>query len=214
MKSSIMTVVAVAAAIFFTASASAETRYFTKTRGDKFISTMTISEKSIPGGFEARFGEGNKYEIHTMNSARMTTALRIVNPEKDTDVTVTLKDGLFHFKGKVRGKNVDKTEKSSGDPWYQNPEINGLKFLKGKKDFRIQVIRPTEVDRFTLKSTDKGTETIDGFTVTHIVNTNVGAFAGAWKCSYCFDVNTNEFVLYKSVEGAPGTPETKIVIKK
>lgn len=208
------TIFAVLLAALTIIPASAGTRTFTKTKGGKFVSTMTISEKSISGGYEAKFSEGSKYEIHTMDSKRMTTSLRIVNPGQKTDVTVTLKDGLFHFVGKIKGKDVDRTEKSSGDPWYQNPEINGLKFLKGKKDFKIQVIRPTEVDRFTLKSTDKGTETIDGFTVTHIMNTNIGAFAGAWKCSYCFDAKTGEFVLYKSVEGAPGTPETKIVINK
>lgn len=208
------TAMAVIATVICTIPAFAQTKTYQKTLGGKPKSTLTLSERRSGDKIIATLTEGSKIEIHTMDAGRKTLSFQIIDKSKNTDALVVLKDGIYTFSGQFKGKKVDRTEKSGGNPWYQNPLINGVKMFKGKTNFRIECIRPTEFDRFTLKCDDKGTQTIDGFEVTQITNSNVGAFAGAWTCSYCFDVNTGEFVLYKSVEGAPGTPETKITIKR
>lgn len=202
------------ATILSAAPAFAQARTYQKTLGGKPKSTLTISESKSGDNYIAKITEGSKVEIHTMDASRKTIAFQIIDKSNGTDAKVTLQDGIYTFTGQFKGKKIDRTEKTNGYPWYQNPKINGVKFFKGKKGFKFECIRPTEFDRFTLKSEDKGTQTIDGMTVTQILNSNTGPFAGAWTASYCFDVNTGLFVLYKSVEGAPGTPETKIIIKQ
>lgn len=199
-------------AVICAAPAFAQTRTYQKTLGGKPKSALTISETKSGDNYIAKIVEGSRVEIHTMDASRKTVAFQIIDKSDGTDAKVSLKDGIYTFTGQFKGKKIDRIEKSNGHPWYQNPKINGVKLFKGKTGFKIECIRPTEFDRFTLKSDDKGTQVIDGFTVTQIQNTNTGAFAGIWTASYCFDVNTGVFVLYKSVEGAPGTPETKITI--
>lgn len=178
------------------------------------MSTITMSESRSGDRTVARVTEGKRIEIHTMDADRTTISFQVIDPDKGTDATVTLNGGIYTFKGKLNGKTIDKTEKSSGHPWYQNPEINGIHLFKGKQNLKYDAIRPDNLDLSTLKSTDKGTQTIDGMVVTQLLTTNTGPFAGVWTCSYCFDPKTGVFVLYKSVEGAPGTPETKIRIKQ
>lgn len=201
-------------ALFAASNASAQQRTYIKTLGDKQISTITMSESRNGDKIIARVTEGRRVEIHTMDAGRTTIAFQVIDPDKRTDATVTLNSGIYTIKGKLNGKAIDRTEKGSGNPWYQNPEINGVHLFKGKQNLKYEAIRPDNLDLSTLKNTDKGTQTIDGMEVTQLLTTNTGPFAGVWTCSYCFDPKTGVFVLYKSVEGAPGTSETKIRIKK
>ena len=155
---------------------------------------------------------GSQTEYYTSDANGRTIGWRLVDSSDGTDVSVSLKDGKYILTGTFKGEKVNRTEKSKGNPWFQKIEMNGLGILKGKKDFKYECISARDLKFIVMSATDKGQEKAGGFDCIKIKSTLAsGIFSGMWSCWFYFDIKTSEFVVYKSVEGGPGTPETTIV---
>lgn len=212
MKKSILILALAAIVTVLSIPSAAQSRSYIKTCG-KRTTNITWSGGKSGSGYKYTITTGSQKEYFTMDSQKRTTEWRLVNESKDTDFTVTLSGGVYTFTGKKKGKEVNKTEKSSGQPWYQNIELNGSSVLGGKSNVKFECIRPDNLDLHTMQVTDKGVMEVEGFKAKLLKATLTGALAGMWSCDYYYDASSGEFVVYKAVEGGPGTPETKIVRK-
>lgn len=191
---------------------AAQNRSYIKTCG-KRTTNITWSGGKSGDGYKYTITTGSQKEYFTLNSKKQTTEWRLVDESKGTDYTVSLSGGIYTFTGKNKSKEVKKTEKSTGLPWYQNIEINGSGVLAGKSNVKFECVRPGNLDVHTMQANDKGVMEVEGFQARLLQATLIGPFAGMWSCDYYYDAKSGEFVVYKAVEGGPGTPETKIVRK-
>lgn len=184
-------------------SATAQTRNFISSCGNRKVS-ISWNGNTVKTGTQT--------EYYTSGDKGLTTAWRLVDSFEDTDVSITFENGAYVISGTFKGEKIHRKEKSKGNPWYQKIEMNGFGLLKGKKDFKYECFGARDLKFYVMSASDKGPETVEGFDACKIKSTLAnGIFAGMWSCYFYFDRKTSEFVVYKSVEGAPGTPETTIV---
>lgn len=159
---------------------------------------------------------GSEKQYFTITDKCLTLAWRIVNPDKNTDLEFKLENGNYLISGTLKGKTVSKTVKSKGYPWFQNLEFNGRQFIgtaEGSSK-KFECFRPYETNFYVMEATDLGRESIEGFDTKHVKVNLTGAFAGMWSCNFFFDWKSGEFEVYTSVEGPPGTKETRLVAEK
>lgn len=202
------TIVSIAVALLSFLPASARQRNFILTCGRKAVDVIwTINE--FGEWYDYTITTGPQKEHFTVDRKFRTFRYHIVNPAEKTDATVTREGGIYTFKGTFKGRPVDRTEESSGYPWYQNLEFNDPSEFEGGY-VTFECIRPTELDLYLLKATSKGRVKEGGYDCIRVRATVTGPLAGIWGCDYYYDANTREFIIYKAVEGPPGTPITMI----
>ncbi|MCQ2178315.1 MAG: hypothetical protein MJY42_05465 [Bacteroidales bacterium] len=159
---------------------------------------------------------GSEKQYFTVTDKFLTLSWRLVNPDNSTDLTFKSENGSYVISGTLKGKKVQKTVKSKGYPWYQNLEFNGRQFSSTQEGSRkkFECFRPYETTFYVMEATDLGNESIEGFNAKHVKVNLTGAFAGMWSCNYYYDSKSSDFVVYTSVEGPPGTKETRLVSEK
>ena len=186
-----------------------EQRHFTFTCGKTVKNVDWTMDKS---GSQLKYSikTGNMTEYFVMDKDFNTVEYRVVDATTNTDAKVTREGNIYTFSGKNKGKEIKRTEKSSGLPWYQNVEFNGVKVADDKKPVKFECIRYTEMDRHTMQVVNKGPVDVEGYKTIWVRASLTGALAGVWGCDYYFDATTGEFLVYKGIEGGPGTPETVI----
>lgn len=190
-------------------SGAQEQRHFVLTQGNKKVNVDWTIDKS-GDLLKYTITTGSRIEYFTMKRNFETVEYRVVDKTNNTDARVVRNGDVYTFSGKNKGKAIDRTEKSSGLPWFQNVEFNGSSVADGKKPVKFECIRYTEMDKHTMQLTNKGEEEVEGYRTIRVRASLTGALAGIWGCDYYYDVNTGQFVVYKGVEGGPGTPETVI----
>ena len=188
---------------------SQEVRHYVLTCGKEKTNVDWTIQKSS-GTLKATITTGSRKEYFTMNDRFETSEYRVVDATTDTDATVTRAGDTYTFKGRNHGKSIDRTEKSDGLPWYQNVEFNGATVADGKKPVKFECIRYTEMDRHTMQVVNKGETEVEGMKAVKVRASLTGVLAGVWGCDYYYDAATGQFIVYKAVEGGPGTPETVI----
>mgnify|MGYP003310677157 CR=1 FL=1 len=192
-----------------TSSPAQEQRHFVMIQGNNRVNVDWTIDKS--GDFlKYTIITGSRAEYFTMKKNFETIEYRVVDKTENTDAKVVRNGDVYTFSGKNKGKSINRTEKSSGLPWFQNVEFNGFSLVDGKKPVKFECIRYTEMDRHTMQLTNKGEAEVEGYRTIRVRASLTGALAGVWGCDYHYDVNTGQFVVYKGVEGGPGTPETVI----
>lgn len=207
MKKIIAITLLIAAA--FSLAGAQEVRHYILTCGkDSRNVDWTIQKGG--GTIKATITTGTRKEYFTMNDKFETSEYRVVDATTDTDATVTRSGDTYTFKGKNNGKPINRTEKSDGLPWYQNVEFNGATVADGKKPVKFECIRYTEMDKHTMQVTNKGEAEVEGMKAVKVRASLTGVLAGVWGCDYYYDAKTGQFIVYKAVEGGPGTPETVI----
>ena len=188
---------------------SQEVRHYVLTCGKQKTNVDWTIQK-FPGGMKATITTGSRKEYFTMNDSFETSEYRVVDATTDTDASVTRSGDTYRFSGKNKGKSIDRTEKSSGLPWMQNVEFNGLSVVGSGKAVKFECIRYTDMDRHTMQVVNKGEAEVEGYKAVRVRASLTGALAGVWGCDYYYDSVTGDFLVYKAVEGVPGTPETVI----
>lgn len=128
--------------------------------------------------------------------------------------SISLNNGIYSISGKFNGKQISKTVRSKGKPWYQNIAYNAGLTLKNGKSMEYECFRPDNIKLYTMSATKKGSEKFDGKNAVRIEVSLTGFMSAFWSCDYYFDTSSLMFVGYKGVNGGPGTLETKISVAR
>ena len=132
----------------------------------------------------------------------------------NTNLSISLNNGIYSISGKFNGKQISKKVKSKGKPWYQNIAYNAGLTLKNGRSVEYECFRPDNIKLYTMSAAKKGTEKLDGKNAVRIEVSLTGFMSAFWSCDYYFDTSSLMFVGYKGVNGGFGTPETKISVAR
>jgi len=121
----------------------------------------------------------------------------------------------LRFKGNRAGKQIEKTEKLDGDPWFQALSFSLRQWLtSGGDSVRFWMVRPDDLDMHRMKAEREAVEPVEvnGRQVeAQRVRVKLsGAFAMFWSVSYWFRTGDYLLVRYEGVHGPPGTPQTVV----
>lgn len=195
--------------LFLTITTLAQERNYISTCG-KTRTAIKWSEGNKDGKIYLHTVQGVEVHEYVLDNGYKTESWKIVNTSSNTNLTISLNNGIYFILGKFNGKPISKTVKSKGKPWYQNIAYNAGLTLKNDKSVEYECFRPDNMKLYTMSATKKGVEKFDGKNAVRIEVGLTGIMSAFWSCDYYFDPVTFSFVGYKGVNGAPGTPETKI----
>lgn len=188
---------------------SAQETLYVKHTGDKTTDVLYSASKS--GDVTKLFIEiGPQKSYHDIAPDGKTLSWHIVDISKQIDVLISLEGEIYHIRGNVKGKPVDKYEQSSGLPWYQNLAFICGKVVPAEGKLEYECFRPGE---FTLQSMVANIVSDDGNESCVRVRPS-GALASLWHADYYFSDTTRSLVGYRAVEGLPGTPVTTWTLKQ
>ena len=206
-------IIVIALTLFLAVFVMAQERNYISTCG-KTKTSVKWSEEHKDGKIYLNTIQGNERHEYILDNGYKTESWKIINPVSNTSLTVSLKNGKYSISGKFNGKPISKTVKSKGKPWYQNIAYNAGLTLKNGKSLEYECFRPDNIKLYTMSAVKKGIERFDGGHTVKIEVSLTGFMSAFWSCDYYFDTATLMFVGYKGVNGAPGTPETKISISR
>ena len=195
--------------LFLTITALAQERIYISTCG-KTRTAIKWSEENKDGKIYLHTVQGVEVHEYVLDNSYKTESWKIVDTSSNTNLTISLKNGIYSISGIFKGKPISKTVKSKGKPWYQNIAYNAGLTLKNGKSVEYECFRPDNMKLYTMSATKKGVEKFDGKNAVRIEVGLTGIMSAFWSCDYYFDTITLSFVGYKGVNGAPGTPEKKI----
>lgn len=195
--------------LFLTITALAQERNYISTCG-KTRTAIKWSEENKDGKIYLHTVQGVEVHEYVLDNSYKTESWKIVDTSSNTNLTISLKNGIYSISGIFKGNQISKTVKSKGKPWYQNIAYNAGLTLKNGKSVEYECFRPDNMKLYTMSATKKGVEKFDGKSAVRIEVGLTGIMSAFWSCDYYFDTVTLSFVGYKGVNGAPGTPETKI----
>lgn len=195
--------------LFLTITALAQERIYISTCG-KTRTAIKWSEENKDGKIYLHTVQGVEVHEYVLDNSYKTESWKIVDTSSNTNLTISLKNGIYSISGIFKGKPISKTVKSKGKPWYQNIAYNAGLTLKNGKSVEYECFRPDNMKLYTMSATKKSVEKFDGKNAVRIEVGLTGIMSAFWSCDYYFDTVTLSFVGYKGVNGAPGTPETKI----
>ncbi len=151
---------------------------------------------------------GDQTSWFTMDENLKTIEFRIVSKKENTDAGIKLVNGVYTLKGIVRGKEVNKTVKSKGLPWYQPIGYVLGRILDGKQSVEYECFNPQNFDFHPMVVKNEGEETYEGQKAVKVRSNATGGLARLWHCYYYYNPETLMQNGYRAVEGGPGTPET------
>lgn len=191
-----------------TLSLNARERVFVKTTG-KTVSKVYVQESHEGGRHSFSFEIDGQKSSQVMDTHYHTLRWEIVNPAKQTNAVIVLREDGYHIDGTFEGKSIHKVvPKGDNKVWIQNVGYTGGHFLKPGDRLEYMNFSLHNLKPYDMCATYIGEETRDGIRVYHFQLSPGGTFAKFWKAHYYFDVNTGDMMFYNSVEGLPGTPET------
>lgn len=207
------TVLIAAFAALLSIAVKAQTYDYVLTKG-KEVSSVRWVETPAGNGKTIDIRIGDKKFNQSVDASRRTTRWHYTYEKDNTDYEVTLSNGIYTIKGKIKGKDVEKTEKSKGYCWYQNISYKAGLTLKHKDEaLTYECIRMDNATLTTMQVTNVGQELIKGKVANHLKVTPTGVKAKLWCCHEYCDPESGAIVSYRAVEGVPGTPETVWLIK-
>ena len=206
-------IITITLTLFLTVFAMAQERNYISTCG-KTKTTIKWTEEHKDGKIYLHTVQGGEKHEYILGSGYKTEAWKIADASSNTNLTVSLCKGIYSISGKFKGKQISKKVKSKGKPWYQNIAYNVGLTLKNGKSVEYECFRPDNMKLYTMSATKKGSEMFDGKNAERIEVSLTGFMSAFWSCNYYFDTSSLMFVGYKGVNGAPGTPETKISVAK
>lgn len=149
---------------------------------------------------------GTQKSIHGFDQKHHNTSWKISDPSCNMNVTITLKNGLYHIIGTSEGKKIDKTVKSGGSPWVQNLAFFCGIIVPEDGTLEYECFRPGS---FTLNQmTAKIEKGESSSTRTCVRARPTGLAAKLFHADYFFSPKSRKLNGYKAVEGGPGTPVT------
>lgn len=205
-------IIAVAAALL-AVSANAQTYDYVLTKG-KEVSSVKWVETPAGNGKAIDIQIGDKKYNQDVDAAKKTTRWHYIYEKDKTDYEVVFSNGIYTIKGTIKGKEVNRQEKSKGYSWYQNISYKGgLALLHKDESLTYECFRPDNSSLTVMTVTNVGQEVIKGKIANHLKVTPAGMMSKLWSCHEFCDPETGILVCYRAVEGVPGTPETVWMIK-
>ncbi len=155
-------------------------------------------------------------ELHDyiMDCQYHTKEWRVANPEEKTNLTIEYANGQYYIRGIFHNQPISKKVKSKGCVWFQNIAFNAGLSLQNRSSIKYECFRPDNLKLYTMLAESQGKEILNDRSVNKVKVSLTGLLSIFWSCTYFFDSTTLDFILYKGVNGAPGTPETIITLKK
>ncbi len=206
-------IITIVLTLFLAAFAMAQERNYISICG-KTKTSIKWTEERKNGKIYLYTVQGKERHEYIFGSGYKTESWKIVNTSSNTDLSISLNNGIYSISGKFNGKRISKTVKSKGKPWYQNIAYNAGLTLKNVESVEYECFRPDNMKLYTMSAAKKGTERLDGKNAVRIEVSLTGFMSAFWSCDYYFDTSSLMFVGYKGVNGGPGTPETKISVAR
>ena len=206
-------IITIVLTLFLAAFAMAQERNYISICGKTKTSIKWMEERKN-GKIYLHTVQGNEKHEYILGSGYKTESWKIVNTSSNTNLSISLNNGIYSISGKFNGKQISKKVKSKGKPWYQNIAYNAGLTLKNSKSVEYECFRPDNMKLYTMSAAKKGTEKLDGKNAVRIEVSLTGFMSAFWSCDYYFDTSSLMFAGYKGVNGGPGTPETKISIAR
>lgn len=198
----------------FTYEIQAQEKSFESLCG-KEKSIITWNKRKIENNI-TRLKTSQNSEIHYYNISPSLTTLswQIIDSIGHTNLTITLYNSNYYFKGIFNNQPYDKTVKSKGYPWHQNIAYSAGKILINKKSFNYECFRPDNLELYVMQAERKNNLTVFNNQNAYKVKVRLtGLLSHFWSCLYYFNSENHQFIGYKGVNGGPGTPETIIKSK-
>lgn len=158
--------------------------------------------------------QGNETHKYVMTPDYHTVSWEYSNQDKKTNIKVVLRNGIYKINGILKSKSYSKTYKSNGVPWFQNIGFNIGYSIKKKPTFKFECIRPDNLKLYEMQADAKEIIVRNGIREQRINVHLTGLISKFFGCDYYINFSSGQFIQYKGVQGAPGTPETIITIKK
>ena len=206
-------IITIVLTLFLAAFAMAQERNYISICGKTKTSIKWMEERKNGKIYLYTVQGGEKHE-YILGSGYKTESWKIVNTSSNTNLSISLNNGIYSISGKFNGKQISKKVKSKGKPWYQNIAYNAGLTLKNGRSVEYECFRPDNIKLYIMSAAKKGNEKLDGKNAVRIEVSLTGFMSAFWSCDYYFDTSSLMFVGYKGVNGGPGTPETKISVAR
>lgn len=146
-------------------------------------------------------------DFHTVYWHRRDPALK-------NDFVVTKTGDQYSVIGVISGKPVNVKHKSEGYPWCQSIAFSAGRLMpKDGTVFKYENVMPKTGKIYPMQVSVVSQTNVAGRDAYEVKCTVAGVFAGIWSCRYYIDKANSQFLMYRGVEGGPGTPETVWSIK-
>lgn len=188
-----------------------------------FTYTLKVGKESFPVTYDVTKEADGETMIQMlkeqkstfkMDSQHRTTLYKLQSAKDKVDVTIELKDGVYYINGTFKGKAVNKTVKSEGNPWYQPIGYVLGSVMDGKKSIKYECFNPLDLEFHPMVAKNDGEEVYDGTRSVKVKINAAGGLASLWHCFYFYDPQTLLQTGYRAVEGGPGTPTTTWTVAK
>lgn len=156
--------------------------------------------------------QGSETHKYVMTSDYHTVSWEYSNQDKNTNIKVVLNNGTYKVDGVLKSKAYSKSYTSNGVPWFQNIGFNIGYSIKKNPTFRFECIRPDNFKLYEMQADAKEIIVRNGIGEQRINVHLTGLLSKFFSCDYYIDLSSGQFIQYKGVQGAPGTPQTTITI--
>lgn len=108
-------IITIALTLFLTAFAMAQERNYISTCG-RTKTAIKWTEEHKDGKIYLYTVQGNERHEYIFGSGYKTESCKIVNTSSNTNLSISLNNGIYSISGKFNGKRISKTVKSKGKP--------------------------------------------------------------------------------------------------
>lgn len=191
----------------------AQTTEYDYSCGDK-KAKITWSKSSKNNLIYLKTVQGSEVQTYMMTPDYHTISWEYSNQNENTNFKVVLRNGIYKINGILKSKPYSKAYTTHGVPWFQNIGFNIGYSIKKKPTFRFECIRPDNLKLYEMQADGKEIIVRNGIHEQRINIHLTGLLSKFFGCDYYINLPSGQFIQYKGVQGAPGTPETRITIRK
>lgn len=159
--------------------------------------------------------ENEKSFINLCSADGATWQWQLKDPDKKHDIIAKRQGNELTLSGVRNGETYEETVELDERPWYQPLSYSLGNFLRSDEKSRsFWMIRADTVEVTTLEVEKKGEEEIfvnqKAVVAQKVVLRPEGFYAHFWHGTYWFRKSDKIFLMYRSVQGLPGTAETVV----
>jgi hypothetical protein len=159
--------------------------------------------------------EKNTTFVISCSDTGETRRYQVKDSDNNHDILAERQDDELKISGIRQGKAYDKTVKIDKRPWYQALSYSLRTFLESEdKAMTFWTIRNDTFEVTSLQAEKEGEEEVlvNGrkMNAHKVVLRAEGIYASFWHGTYWYRKGDMLFLMYRSVHGLPGTPETVV----
>lgn len=162
----------------------------------------------------------NANEVHHVfcHENYATQSWSYKRPAEGTDLLLERVENTIQIKGCLKGKNIQRTLRIDGSPWYQFVSVSLTNFLRSsQKNVYFWAIQPGDLKPYKMSAKKLGHESVDlngeNVITQHIKVSLTGILSVFWKVDYWFRDSDNAFIKFEGVNGPPGSAKTLIELE-